>query len=236
MVRKKLQFANDDRGFSLVELLVSILIMSVITGIVVMLISTSRRIYNSTETNATLQTESDVVKNTIGELAIEAQNCGLVNASGYSFIWLCAPDNDQDPSILRSDEDFKKYYYYVFLKKDGDDKLRFGKFEDREVPGTDPKVYTVRNSEGIIFGDGYTFPTEDEYSCNILTDPRAVLAEHLQKEHNKSGRQDIFCSVTAENNLYEQLITVMVNFEYNGTENSSTMNFAGRNMKKKVSE
>ncbi len=213
-------FKRDDRGFSLVELIVAMLIMSVIVLMVVLMISTSRRTYNTVKTDAVLQSEAEIVRNFIGEIAVEAKSWGqkeyIDGTDSYRFIWLKAPDNDKT-GVDRN------YFYYIFLLKG--DKLRYGKF---------PESAALNNvTDSKIFGTGFTFPDADSYGFNILTDPYTLLAEHLSEETDEADR-GISCNESPyldTDNKYKtaKLVNIKLNFLYNEHKYGTTMNYAARN-------
>ena len=237
---KKMNLRNkqDDRGFSLIELIVSILIMSVISAMVILLISSSRATYSEVNTDAVLQGDAETVRKFIGELALEARSWGekTVNLPGgdsYKLIWIKALDNDTE-GLERGSYDYtyyvdedgdgtaetekngsRLYYYYVFLLRSPDGPLAYGKYK-----------YDTLVHNGELFGDGFTFPTVvgegaggDYYHNDILTSPYAILAEHVT---------DIKCSIAADNNDRE-LISIDLTLNYNGHGYTTKMNFAGRN-------
>ena len=238
--KMNLRYERDDRGFSLIELIVSILIMSVISAMVVMLISSSRATYSEVNTDAVLQGDAETVRKFIGELALEARSWGeeKVNISGtpYKLIWIKALDNDTE-GLERGSYEYtyfedgnpktgtRLYYYYVFLLRSSGGPLAYGKYKyDTLVPADG--VLFGKDNDGDGIHDGFTFPAEgDYYKNNILTDKYSIIAEHVT---------DISCSTATDNNDRE-LISVGLELNYNGHEYKTSMNFAGRN-KSSISE
>ncbi|MCR5685582.1 MAG: prepilin-type N-terminal cleavage/methylation domain-containing protein [Lachnospiraceae bacterium] len=196
---------SDNGGFSLVELIVSVLIMSAIMGIVMMLISSSRATYSEVKTDAVMQTEAGVVRRFMGELAVEAENWGekTISVSGggsYKCVYLLAPGNENTDTA-------EKYYYCFLLRTDvADGILRYGKYEYSD---TSNYLENHLKSSGLI----------DEYGIATYTDPYAVLAEHVS---------DISVGSTGTGGRYS-LMTVTMKLEYNGEQYETTMNFTGRN-------
>lgn len=192
--------------------------MSVIMGIVVMLISSSRATYREVKTDAVLQTEADIARNFIGEIAVEAKTWGMKDYSDgsntYPFIWFMAPDNDSTGVS-------STYFYYVFLLKG--DKLRYGKIKAADALNSDPATPTV-------FGPGYSFPASgDVYGNNILTDAYAVLAEHLAVDGTGISCNESTYLGPGGVSFRNDLINVKLNFSYNEHDYTTTMNYAGRN-------
>lgn len=236
-----LRYKRDDRGFSLIELIVSILIMSMISAMVIMLISSSRATYSEVNTDAVLQGEADTVRKFISELALEARSWGqkTVNLSGggtYKLIWIKALDNDteglergsytytyqeEEGGAMVDKTGSRYYYYYVFLLRP-DGALAYGKYKyDTLVQGG--ALFGDVDNDGI--GDGFSFPAVvgdtggDYYNNDILTSPYAIIAEHVT---------DISCKNAVDNNNKE-LISIDLSLDYNDHTYATKMNFAGRN-------
>lgn len=229
-MKRDLRFKNDERGITLVEMIVSILIMSVISAMIVMFISTSRTAYDVVSTDAMLQSNVEIVRKYIGELAVEASSWGkrsytyseTVEGGGsvdhtVDLIWFKALDNDQEGlkrdyydtyTDAEGNERHRFYYYYVFLLRP-DGKLAYGKYPySASLMGT-----------GSLFGEGFTLPNEDYYENNILSDPYSILAEHVTS---------IDCTNSATPGKTE-LMKVKMALEYNGHQYDATINFSGRN-------
>jgi prepilin-type N-terminal cleavage/methylation domain-containing protein len=156
-VREKNYLSSDNSGFSLVELLVSILIMSVVTGIVVTLISSSRIAYTEVKAEAVVQEESETVRTFINEIAIEARDCGkaLVGSSGDHCIWFYAPDNESDNK--------SNYCYYFILCETSNRVLRYKKYPNTITSpsaGLDYEALLVTNESTKVAGDPYSLLAE----------------------------------------------------------------------------
>jgi prepilin-type N-terminal cleavage/methylation domain-containing protein len=212
----------DDKGFSLIELIVSILIMSIMTGIIVMLISTSRTLYSEVNTEAVVQTETEAIRSFIGELALEARSCGsgsytATNAEGEShtdyFVWFLAPDNDAAAGATSTD------YYYYFLLREGDtDVVRYGRYSERVKVGESTQLNPVLlQGADSVFGGTYSFATllETDTDTKIYDEDYALLAEHVTEMNCSSNNG---------------LVTVNLTLNYNGVSYPKTLVFAGRNM------
>ncbi len=65
---------NDNRGLSLVELIVTVLLMGVISGMIVMFISSSRANYEIISTESTLQGEAQAATGFIYDILLEAED------------------------------------------------------------------------------------------------------------------------------------------------------------------
>ena len=156
-VKKRNGIENNDRGFSLIELIVAILIMSVIMLAVVTLIASSRAAYRGAITEATIQGETETVRNFINEIAIEAKDYGIreVGDAGNKCLWFLAPNNEVS--------DKSEYCYYCILfEKAADDNgtLRYKKL----APTIN--VDTVTDIE--------------PYLSDIVGDDYSLLAEHVK--------------------------------------------------------
>ena len=231
MKKVNIRSNKDDRGFSLIELIVSILIMSVIAAMVVLLISSSRATYTVVKTDAELQGEVETVRKFIGELALEARSWGKIedyeyDGKHYKLFWIKALDNDHEGvepghyeySYTETDEEghevtktmTRYYYYYVFLWRPETGQLAYGKYTYDSLVGTG----------GSLFGAGSPFPASGElYGNDIISDQYSVLAHYVT---------GIDCS-TSSDDTQKELLTVNLTLNYNDQEYSATMNFAGRN-------
>lgn len=75
---------RNNKGFSMVELLVAFGIMGVIVTTVGYMMTTSSKTYSSLSTEAQLQSEAQLVANAISELAIDSFDAGNVMAADYT--------------------------------------------------------------------------------------------------------------------------------------------------------
>lgn len=193
-------FGNE--GYTLVELIVSILIMSVLSGMIIMLISSSRTTYTVVNTEAVLQEEAETVRIFINEIALEAKDCTADSASEDVFdsshpndryMWILAPDNS---SISGGSTDL--YYYCLLFDKDSET-LRYGKypFDTTDILDTSSTTFYKTLLAGL---------RSDKYS---------LLAQHVTGfECFKDGN----------------IISVTLSLNYNNTDATKTMIFSGRNM------
>ena len=198
----------NNAGFSLVELIVSVLISGFVMAMIVAFISISRRTYQSISSEATLATEAQMASYYINELLLEAQDCGSGNfsyttADGTSatakVIWIQAPDN-------RSADNDTVCDYFVVLETDTDT-LRFGRF-----------------TKGAGTAEKMSSPTELKDICGrLISDPYALLAEHVS---------DIVLTPDVNNASTGSgtLTRLTLELEYAGKEYNTTLYAAARNM------
>lgn len=81
MKRRKNQ--KNNKGFSMVELLIAFGIMGVIVTTVGYMMTTSSKTYSSLSTEAQLQAEAQLVANAVSELAIDSFNAGNIEESSF---------------------------------------------------------------------------------------------------------------------------------------------------------
>lgn len=160
----------DNNGFSLIELIVSILIMSVISGMIIVLISFSRNTYNLVNTESQLQGEAEIAKRFISELAVETKMCDSGSYGNDTYIYIVAPDNEQ---ITVADE---HYSVYFILREKDTNILRYGKMSYSD--------FSARIEAGKTISDIIS-------ALGIKGDKYALLAEHftdisLEKAANSS--------------------------------------------------
>ncbi len=211
----------DNKGFSLIELIVSILIMSVMTGMIIMLISASRATYNEVNTEAVIQGETEAIRNFVGELALEARLFHYEQLSNNDqCVWLYAPDYDESGATTN-------YCFYFLLREHDTNIVRYGKFPEKIDDGHGAMI---QNPDLVVGGnfiistyeicDSYDYlallETADADTC-IYKDKYALLAEHVS---------NMECSGS------NGLITVTLKLNYNEAQSDKTLVFAGRNLKK----
>ena len=219
---------RDDRGFSLIELIVSILIMSVITAMVVILISTSRATYNEVNTESVVQRETEAVRTFVSELAVEAKDCGWKDftyattpapgeaevTKNYSCIWFMSPDNGDSAAST-------EYYCYFLLLEKETEIVRYGRYICY-VTEAGPSGTTRKLNPALKDGDVLLGPTFDygkllvgDATTKLAGDAYALLATHVTKlALNKSNG----------------LISVELDLNYNNAAYEKHLLFAGRNM------
>ena len=73
MLFKKSKLGKDNKGFSLVELLVAITISAIVAGGIGYLLTTSLRMYNKDTVDVTLQQELQITLNQIVDYAMESE-------------------------------------------------------------------------------------------------------------------------------------------------------------------
>lgn len=228
IVKRNRRMDLGDKGYSLVELIVAILITSVLTGMIVVLISTSRTTYSVVNTEAVIQTEAETVRGFIGEIAIEASQYGVSSLSGAesisgadTCIWFLSPDNE---SAASGGSSVNKYCYYFILHEAGNDVLRYGKYDcDTTIDSDDIRIKTGSVSGGTTQVIPKNDPEqlykllENDSVTKIKDDKYSLLAEHITK---------IECT---EPTKYKGLITFGLTLEYNGETQNKSFVFAGRN-------
>ncbi len=225
-----LRFKEDPNGFSLIELIVSILIMSVISAMIVMLISSSRATYNSVNTDTVLQGDAELVRKFISELALEAKSWGSKSdftdpsdGKEYKLFWIKALDNDKEGlergsynytySVVSGENTIsvtepRTFYYYVFLLRPDEDTLAYGKYEYGQL---------VKN--GVFLDSNVTLSAPDYYGNNILTDQYSIIAEHVV---------DISCN--SSDATGGELMSINLQLQYNDHNYTATINYSGRNV------
>lgn len=207
----------NNKGFSLVELIVVMLMSGFIATMVMMFISTSRKSYETVNTSYTLQSEALTATTYMNELLLEAQDCGLVELSAtvtdadsvaYSnpkVVWIQAPNN--------YGTDNKSYIYFIVLENETGI-LRFGRraCESSEVAAC------IRTGES---GADRFNPTEAEMVSLVsgyCGDKYSLLAQNV--ENIEMPSRDV-----------GSLVSVVLDLKYNDTSYTTTLNVTGRNLK-----
>ena len=214
------QIHTDNSGYSLVELIVTILVMSMVTGMVVMLITTSRNTYKIVNTDAQLQGEVQTIKNFISEIAIEASSNGefsYVTSGGYTnkCIWFIARENEETDVLA----DSLRQYCYFILYEQKDKVLRYGR-----ILASDPRI--VKNDRILNPADFSSTDYEQLMGpvaaggIGISGDKYGLLANYIEA---------ISCSSTKDSRTARGLITVGLRLEYADQEYVTTLNLEGRN-------
>ena len=135
---------GNNRGFSMVELLIAFGIMGVIVTTVGYMMTTSSKTYSSLSTEAQLQSEAQLVANAISELAIDSFDAGNVAMMDYTTKY--------DPTITDKS-------YFNLLSKTKTEKTRYKiylnttskeLYLDTETYDDATKAYTSKNSGALL--------------------------------------------------------------------------------------
>ncbi len=218
---KKLLMRNE--GYSLIELIVSILIMSIIMGAVIVLLATSRMTYEEVSTEARLQTEMESVRNFISEIALETKQCKVIDSETLKTVWFYAPDYD-----LESNESItpNEYCYYFILHYKNEHILRYAKVREYRKNVHEDGSVSYTPEPGLFKESTDTEPLKDGYDYSGLISaadkPYSLLAQYVD-------------FIDLEVDETTGLITVELKMqEMRGKKYEKSLVFAGRNMKKKT--
>lgn len=202
----------NNKGFSLVELIVVMLMSGFIATMVMMFISSSRRNYETVNTSYTLQSEALTATTYMNELLLEAQDCGsvvltdtLTDGDGATYtdptvLWIQAPNN------YGTDTD--SYIYFILLENETGN-LRFGR-----------RAWASSEIEACK-SSGKFEPTNAQLKGLVedyCGDKYALLAQHVK-------------SIEMPSREVSGLVSVVLKLNYNDKDYETTLNVSGRNLK-----
>ena len=215
----------NNKGFSLVEMVVSVLITSILMLGVAVFMSTSRAAYQTVDTGARLQEEAVTANTFMTELFLEAQAYGTkptetVAKDGKNYdiqlLWIYARDNAADGAV----NEFATYFL-VFEKEQGKDVgcIRYAKV---------PSSYLMAPGDPHAISGGYAWsvPTmltevRDKYYHGIVGDPYSLIAQNVKAMKINDPQLQPNGSLISGNLV----------FEYAGTEFTSNINVLSRNIR-----
>lgn len=211
----------NNQGFSLVELIVTILISSMVMTMVMIFVSVTRNSYDRVNKDTVLQTEAQMATSYIGDIAIEAKKCEFTSFSdgglNYQVLSIKAPDAEYVSGT-------KYDYYYIILFENDTKTLRFCKVKDDAILQADG-TYELPSDSELVFAAG----TNDiDYKTmlgsghkNVIGNKRALLAQYV------TGMNVTIPDTTSG----EKLVRIQLTFTYGDSVYTTTKNIASRNLK-----
>lgn len=195
-----------NEGYSLVELIVSILMMSLITLMIVMFVTISTRNYQNIGSESTLQSEAQFASTYINDIAIEAEAVfqdSFTDEAGKdcTYVSFLAPDSEAAAGAVP-----EKYYYVIVCEKESKI-LRFGRIKMADV--TPEADGSIDFASLMGAGDG---------KMNVLGNPYKLLARYVE-------RMEIRPVVSGG------MVQIALEFGLNGKSYTTTKNVACRNMR-----
>ena len=197
----------NNAGFSLVELLVTILLISIVSGIVVAFISSSLRTYDIVDTQAQLQEESEFTTDFIRNLAVEASRAGYLGSdeligssiSGSEVLWFYGPDPNNTSNRL----------YHLIIYDPDSNTLRY-----------------VTVNEGLVIAAGNTLNAETTIDATTVVKmigdsldddvaPYHLLAKHVYPD---STDNKVISYDHKDASKESSLLTFTINFRYRNSE------------------
>lgn len=207
----RIEMSNS--GFTLVELLVTILLMAMVTGIVVAFVGSSLRTYEIVDTQAQLQEESEITTDFIRNIAVEASRAGYfgpnagdendltgTRLAGSEVLWFYAPDPNNTTNML--------YHFIIF---DADDNvLRYATVEGSSIGASaviSPVTLDVAGESAPLAAVGNAL--EDEAA------PYHLLARHVYPD-SIGNAMTYDCIRDSDNE--SNLLSFKINFKYHSSE------------------
>lgn len=198
---------KGNHGFSLIELIVCILMLSMVMGIIGLFVGTSTKSYNLVYEDANMQTEADIAMTYINDIAVEAKDYKAVSSYMHGSIncsALCmeAPDADNpaDP-----------YSYYIIWRQDDDNKLRFCKLAKSGLKSV--------KADGSIASAADIDIDATLTQAGVYSNPENFLAQYV------TG----FSAVVPEDTAFP-VLQVTVRLKYGDSNFVSTKSIASRNI------
>ncbi len=206
---------KDNRGLSLVELIVTVLLMGVISGMIVMFISSSRANYELISTETTLQGEAQAATGFIYDILLESEKVEFYGADG--LLQASEVGTPADAGTIKVLSTKNGDTYYVVLYEAANSKLRYTSIPASEVDNASSSAISALSLRANrAEGDPLGAPV------NLYGDKYALLAEHVTGFEYKD--------ITASNAAIS-FSNVGLKFEYAGREYTTTIDVKGRNVK-----
>ncbi len=193
---------KDNKGLSLVELIVTVLLMAGISGMIVMFISSSRTNYEFISTESTLQGEAQAATGFIYDVLLEAEDVTFYGADGT----LAASSVDADSATGT---------VKVIAAKTGEN-VNVVLYDM-----TNQKLLYRTVSAGAVAAPSSSAITVLKAGPSLLNDKHALLAEYVTNLDFKklpSGAAITYSNVNLE-------------FEYAGRQYKTSIDVRGRNAK-----
>ena len=215
-MRKKNVYKINNKGLSLIELIVSVLITGILMTAVAMFISTSRNVYMTVNKSATLQEESLTVERVVSEYLMEAVEC---YCKEYE-IPIYDSSNNKIKEIsekvlfvnaLENEADINTNNLYCFALDSTDNILRYCKID--------------AGTENLLSGDltegACSLIGKAIYGPSSKNAKYSVIAEHIQ---------DMNCVLDTDTNL----IILNLNYNYLDCDYTSHLTVTARELKPPV--
>ena len=228
---------NKNAGFSLVEMIVSILIVAIMMFGVTAFISTSRVAYMKVTTSSKLQEEADAAVKFVNELLMEAQdyawNTGSRSESIYSIDYdvLCIKTLDNDPGASATRAQKLVMYYYFILVDKADGTIRYCK---KAASVIDSETDASKKLQFKTTDDGTT-----RYMVNLDKNIDKIFAGVLDSAENRkysyiAGKLDTAATggpmaISHSVQKNGKKIQIVFTFKYNGETFKTTINNLIRN-------
>lgn len=179
---KKKEFLNKNDGFSLIEMIVSILITAIIMLGVGVFISTSRYTYTTVSISSKLQEEATAATNYVQELMREAKDFGyqeiISDGKTFKVIWIKTPyiEAADDTTNVGENKDIINFISFIDEDGDGEGKLYYSKTNTYEASNitvdTTGNYHVLQNltaavTENCIKADKYSLLAENVKSIYL---------------------------------------------------------------------
>lgn len=184
---------KDNKGLSLVEVIITLVIISVVLLSVLQLILSGTKMYTKTSTNVDVQTEAQLLESQLNNLIVDAE-CGVFANAGEGIV--------DDVSGFTSDGYVKVFNYSVAYYIAWDKASQKVFYLEKVV--TDGTVEALTESEKTItnwnlMGEGVTKFVPD--TSNVTLDQRLVVVE-LEIRKGK-GRYETVQNISLRNNVLQ---------------------------------
>lgn len=187
----------NNAGFSLVELIVTVLLMSMVMGIVVIFISTSRNYYQVVDAEAVLQAEAQAASGYLYELLLESTD---VKETG-DFAAAQAGGTAEDGTVRALSIKSSAGYSYIVWEKDNGI-LRYCNYAGTDCGSHEDVIRNNINTADAI-GNRYKLLAEHVTDLVLAKD----MGKNLYKvtlKLNYGGREYITTLAVAARNTLEE--------------------------------
>lgn len=194
---KNNRLLNDNKGFSLVELIVTVLITAILMIAVIAFISSSRTVYQSVNTSATLQEEAITAERVFTEAFMEAKVYKLETglSTTADVIWIQSKENEPVSGDTNTDD---SVYCFVIDKAANEIRYYKGVHKASDMISGGSLTTTARTTLNTeCFGTNAKYCVVSKYvkSVNISTVPRSdgtdlvcieIIFEYTGKEYTEN--------------------------------------------------
>jgi len=204
---------KQNKGFSLVEMIVVVLISGILMLGVIAFLQSSRVTYQKVNTSSRLQEEAGTATNFVNELLVEAIECGTTSGTfsgkAVDVLWIRALDNE--PTGI-TDAEIRKtaYYFIIFEKPAGGETTGHLRYMKVLEPCSDITFTEYLGVKSINL--------EDDFFDDYIGNPYVTICEYIKD-----------MDVSQIDRANGRMFRVEFEFEFNGETYSASVNNYSRN-------